>query len=89
MSQFTSRLKWIALLIIAILATIVIFQNLSQTKVDILFFTVELPHAALLILTLLTGFLLGLSLSTLWKVRSWRARSSLAKKETTKMEAES
>ncbi len=86
MSRIASRLKWFALLVVVVLAIIVVFQNLAQTKVDILFFTVEMPHAALLMLTLLTGFMVGLSASALWKMRTWRARSTLAKKETSKVD---
>ena len=80
MSQLTSRLKWIFAVITAVLAAIIVFQNLEQTKVQILFFTVEMPHAALLAVTLLVGFTLGLSASTLWKVRAWQLRNSNAKK---------
>lgn len=87
MSQFASRLKWIAIVIVVVLATIVVFQNLAQTKVEVLFFTVEMPHAALLTLTLLLGFLLGLSASTLWKVRAWRARHTSTKHESVKKDA--
>lgn len=76
----TSRLKWIAFLIVVLVLVIIVFQNLAQTEVYILFFTVAMPHAALLTMTLLIGFALGLSAKTLWKVRAWRARSS-AKKE--------
>jgi len=87
MSQFASRLKWIVIIIVVVLATIVVFQNLGPTKVEVLFFTREMPHAVLLTLTLLLGFLLGLSASTLWKVRAWRARHTSAKHESVKKDA--
>lgn len=87
MSQFASRLKWIAIVIMLVLATIVVFQNLEQTEVMVLFLPVKMPQAALLTLTLLLGFLLGLSASTLWKVRAWRARHASAKHESVTKDA--
>lgn len=87
MSQFASRLKWIAIVIMLVLATIVVFQNLEQTEVMVLFLPVKMPQAALLTLTLLLGFLLGLSASTLWKVRAWRARHTSVKHESVKQDA--
>ena len=81
MSQLTSRLKWITFLVVVVILTIIVFQNLTQTEVYILFFTLAMPHAALLTMTLFIGFALGLSASALWKVHAWRVRATHAKKE--------
>ena len=41
---------------IAVLAVIVIFQNTENVKTQVLFWTIEMPRAALLSVTMLAGF---------------------------------
>lgn len=67
------RVKWITYLIVVLLVLIIVFQNLAQTEVHLLFAKVTMPQAALLTVMLLVGFGLGLSARALWKVRgAWK-----------------
>jgi uncharacterized integral membrane protein len=52
--------------ILALLATTVILQNTQYVETKILFLTLNLPHAALLLATLLTGFALGVILTMIY-----------------------
>ena len=54
--------------IIAILLVVIIFQNLDPVSTRLLFATVKMPQAALLFLTAIAGFVLGLvGRLTFWK----------------------
>ncbi len=55
--------KIVTLLVLGILALIVLFQNTAAVETHILFFTLIMPRALLLFLTLLIGFILGLYVS--------------------------
>lgn len=46
--------------VIAILVIIVVLQNLDEAPTRILFFTITMPRALLLFITLALGFILGL-----------------------------
>ncbi len=46
--------------VVGILLLVVILQNTETVATRLLFVTVEMPRAALLLLTLLIGFVLGL-----------------------------
>jgi uncharacterized integral membrane protein len=61
------------MLIAVALLVIVVFQNLERSTVQLLFFTVELPQAAVLSVTLAVGFLLGLSAPALWRLNTRRS----------------
>lgn len=67
--------KWILFGLIVLVLTVVVFRNLEATQVELVFTTLTLPLAALLSITLLIGFLMGLFASALWRVRNWRAKS--------------
>ena len=71
MHWFLTRLKWGSLLVVCGLMVIIVFQNLEPIEVTLLFATLTLPQAAVLTITLLVGFLLGLATHTLWRMRSW------------------
>ncbi len=58
--QLTKRIKIAVAAVVAILAIIVIFQNTEVVETRLLFITVSMPRALLLIVTLLLGVLLGL-----------------------------
>ena len=58
--RLTNRIKIAVAVVVAILVIIVIFQNTEVMKTRLLFVTVEMPRALLLIVTLLLGVLLGL-----------------------------
>jgi uncharacterized integral membrane protein len=75
-----AKIKLLFLSLLVLLLLITVFQNLSQIEVSILFWTVQLPQAALLAITLIIGFALGVSANTLRKMRGWRARKKAAQK---------
>ena len=54
-----SRWKLAAVAIVAILAIIVVAQNTQAVETRLLFVTVIMPRAVLLLITLLFGFVLG------------------------------
>ena len=58
--RLTNRIKIAVAAVVAILVIIVIFQNTEVVKTQLLFVSVEMPRALLLIVTLLLGVLLGL-----------------------------
>jgi uncharacterized integral membrane protein len=46
--------------VVALLILVVVLQNLDQAPTRILFFTITMPRALLLFITLLIGFIIGL-----------------------------
>ncbi|MFB6290634.1 MAG: lipopolysaccharide assembly protein LapA domain-containing protein [Candidatus Bipolaricaulia bacterium] len=54
------KIKTIVAIIIGILLVVIIFQNLDTVSTQLLFATVEMPQAALLFLTAIAGFAIGL-----------------------------
>ncbi len=55
-----SRIKMIGIAVLALLVLIVVLQNRGVVKTEILFFTLEAPHAVLLFGTVIVGYILGL-----------------------------
>lgn len=51
--------KAVMIAILALVVTIVIFQNTETVHTQILFFSIKLPRALLLIGTLVAGFVMG------------------------------
>ena len=58
--RITNKIKVAVAAVVAVLAIIVIFQNTEVVETRLLFITVGMPRALLLIVTLLLGVLLGL-----------------------------
>ncbi len=58
--RITNKIKIAVAAVVAVLAIIVIFQNTEVVETRLLFITVGMPRALLLIVTLLLGVLLGL-----------------------------
>ena len=54
------RAKIVIAAIVAILTLIVVLQNTQAVETKILFITVTMPRALLLIVTMLAGFILGI-----------------------------
>lgn len=75
------KFKWILFVIILLMLSVIVFRNLEETTVELVFTSLNLPLAALLTVTLLIGFCLGLFASALWKVRSWRAHRAKSKQD--------
>ena len=57
-----SRKRIIVIAVVALLALILILQNTQTVDTKLLFITVSMPRALLLMVTLLAGFLIGLVL---------------------------
>ena len=72
------KLGTAVVLLLAVL--IVIVQNWSPVKTNLLMWVVEPPLAALLIGTLLAGYGLGLLTTALMRVRTWRSEALAARK---------
>ncbi len=56
-----SRLKIVVVAIVAVLAVIVILQNTDAVSTRVLFATVTMSQAILLLLVLVAGFFLGMA----------------------------
>lgn len=65
-------IKLAIVLVIAVLVVIVVFQNTEPVQTEILFFTITLSRAILLLLTCLIGFVGGI-ISTLYLLRHRRS----------------
>ena len=55
-----TKLKLIVLLVLSVLAIVLVLQNTQAVETRLLFVTVTMPRAALLLLTLLLGFTCGI-----------------------------
>ena len=66
-------IRLIAAAVIAILAIIVIAQNTETVETRLLFFSISMPRAVLLISTLLIGYVLGLLSAAIVEVNTKRA----------------
>jgi uncharacterized integral membrane protein len=67
-----SKLKWIFLIVAVLLLMIIAFQNLAEIEVRVLFWTGTLPQALVLTAAIAIGFVMGLLLQTLLRVRTWQ-----------------
>ena len=54
-----SKFKLVTLLILAIVALIVVIQNMQMVSARLLFVTISMPQAIMLVLMLLVGFVGG------------------------------
>ncbi len=57
------KLKQLLALLLAVLAIVIIAQNVEPVEVQVLFVTVTMPRAALLAITLLVGIAIGILIS--------------------------
>lgn len=53
------RARWIATVVLAVLVVIVVLQNTETVETRLLFATVSMPRAVLLLTTVLIGFFMG------------------------------
>lgn len=60
------RIKLLVALILAVLCIILVVQNTETVETRILFATVSMPRALLLVLTTLVGFVVGLLVAWGW-----------------------
>ena len=67
------NVKNIFVFVLAMVGIIIAFQNTDQVETQILFFTITMPRAVLLFLTLLIGFITGMMvtfiISSKWSSR--------------------
>ena len=63
------KLRLIAAGVLAILVTVVVLQNTAVVETHILFATVTMPRAVLLLSTVLVGFALGILTALVWMRR--------------------
>ena len=68
--------RLISAALLALLATTVILQNTQPVETKILFLNIFLPHALLLLVTLLTGFALGVIITMLYTRSAAKRKSS-------------
>lgn len=80
------KLKWIFLAILLVFSLIIVFQNIEPTEIRLLTWSFQLPQAALLLITLGIGYLMGLLTPTLRKVATWRSRSKKGSSEVARPE---
>lgn len=60
------KLRLIVTLVLAVLVVIVVLQNTEAVETHLLFATVTMPRAVLLLITALIGFSLGILTSLVW-----------------------
>lgn len=67
-----SRIKIVIIAVLALLVLIVVLQNTKSVETKILFVTIEMPRAALLLVAAAVGFVLGFLVAgrVLWKKRN-------------------
>ena len=61
-----TRLRLIAACVLAVLVAIVVLQNTEAVETHLLFATVSMPRAVLLLTTVVVGFVLGVLTSLVW-----------------------
>lgn len=75
------QLKLTAVIALLLIIGVIVMQNLDPVKTNLIVGSLEMPQAALLVCTLLIGYVLGLLTTALWKVRSWRTQALAARKQ--------
>ena len=73
------QVKLATAVVLLLAALVVIVQNWSPVKTNLLVWTIEPPLAALLIGTLAAGYGLGLLTTALMRVRTWRSEALAAR----------
>ena len=64
-----SRAKMIVGIVVGVLGAIIVLQNFQRVDTMVLFWRMTLPHAALLGIVFVAGFVLGGVLSVKWYVQ--------------------
>ena len=71
------KLRLIVTLVLAVLVVIVVLQNTDAVETQLLFATVTMPRAVLLLTTALIGFALGILTSLVWMRKQEKPRSTV------------
>jgi len=64
-----AQAKVVLVAILALLAVIVLLQNMATVETKLLFWAIPMPRALLLLITLGIGFVAGLLAATIWDAR--------------------
>ncbi|MBW2467018.1 MAG: DUF1049 domain-containing protein [Deltaproteobacteria bacterium] len=67
-----NRFKLISIAVLSLLGVIIILQNMEQVETRLLFFTILMPRAILLMGTTMIGFALGILVSFLFQRKEHR-----------------
>jgi uncharacterized membrane protein YciS (DUF1049 family) len=78
--QSMRRIKLFLALGLLLVVGAIVMQNLEPITINLIVGVLEMPLAALLVSTLLVGYVLGLLTTALWKVRSWRSQALAARR---------
>ena len=70
------KLRLIVTLVLAVLMVIVVLQNTDAVETRLLFATVTMPRAVLLLTTALIGFAVGILTSLVWMRKQEKPRGS-------------
>ena len=70
------KLRLIVTLVLAVLVVIVVLQNTDAVETRLLFATVTMPRAVLLLTTALIGFAVGILTSLVWMRKQEKPRGS-------------
>lgn len=68
-----AKLKLVGALVLAILAVVIVLQNTASVETKILFQTVTMPRAVLLLIATMIGFALGVLVSLMVMQKSKKA----------------
>ncbi|MBN1846372.1 MAG: LapA family protein [Sedimentisphaerales bacterium] len=69
-----NKLKHGLILVVVLLAIIVIIQNTKAVETKLLFVTITMPRALLLLVTFLVGFSVGVFFLSFYKSRTTKAK---------------
>ena len=83
------RFKLTVMIVMLLIISVIVMQNLEPVKTNLIVGALEMPLAALLVCTLLSGYILGLLTTALWKVRSWRTEALAARRQATSLQSNS
>jgi putative membrane protein len=76
------RTKAITLVILALFGMIIVLQNTETVETRLLFWSISMPRAVLLLGTSLIGFATGIIVSFFWAGRDMPGERSLPKKDS-------
>jgi len=62
----TTQIKLIVVAVLALIAVVLLYQNRQTVQTRVLFATIEMPRAVLLLVTLAIGFAGGLVTAGVW-----------------------
>jgi len=74
------KVKAVIIIVLTLVVLIVVLQNTQAVETRLLFLTVTMPKAILIILTLLIGFAIGVIVASLLRARPLPQKTSTEKK---------